>query len=188
MKKQDRLSRIGSESIRYYSALSTWLDYLKDCKKLNLDIEDESILFPKNLQTAHQRTISQIKYQENERIDKGIKMVAEKANKKYRFENHKFIIRAVESTKELIREGEKLHHCVGGYAASYATGVTNIFAIRRKNDIDEPYYTMEIKKDRIVQVRGKNNKDPDKELENFINKFKYEKFDSLENKLNKKLA
>lgn len=187
MKKQEKLKK-KSEKGHYYSFLSTWSDYLKDCKKLDLNMDDNQILCPKDLEDSHERTISQIKYQENERIDKGIKIVAERADKKYKFEDSKFIIRAIESTKELILEGSSLHHCVGGYATRYATGESNILAIRRKADIDKPYYTMEIKKDVIVQVRGKNNSGPDKELENFINKFKYERLSSSKNKLNKKLA
>jgi hypothetical protein len=47
-------------------------------------------------------------------------------------------------TKDLVREGEALHHCVGTYLDSYASGRTNIVFIRHKEHIDQPLLTVEV--------------------------------------------
>lgn len=165
--------------------LKDWNDYIRDCKKLKMDISKESVLFPKDLYIAHQNTIKQVKYQEDKALDEKMKKREEEINKKYYFEDKNYIIRAVKSTKEIIDEGATLHHCVGGYAKSHAGGSTNILLIREKKNINKPYYTMEIKNNRIVQVRGLRNCDPEKKLNKFLDQFKALK---IEKSINKKIA
>lgn len=162
--------------------IKDWKDYIEDCKSLKMDITKESVLFPKDLYTAHQNTIKQIKYQEDEALDEKMKKREEEINKKYLFEDKKYIIRAVKSTKEIIGEGAALYHCVGGYAKSHSEGITNILVIRDKNDIDKPYYTMEIRSNKIIQVRGLRNCAPDKKLNKFLSKFKALKIEKVKNK------
>lgn len=166
--------------------ISDWRDYIRDCKKLKMDITKESVLFPKDLYTAHQNTIKQIKYQEDKALDKQIKKREEVINSKYSFEDEKYLIRAVTSTKEIIDEGKELHHCVGGYSKSHANGKTNILVIREKNNIDKPFYTMEINRNVIIQVRGKRNCPPTEELNNFLDEFKKLKINKSKNKNNDK--
>lgn len=159
-----------------------WKDYIKDCKKLKMDIKKDSVLFPKDLYTAHQNTIKQIKYQEDKALDEKMNKREEEINKKYYFEDKDYIIRAVKSTKEIIDEGKALYHCVGGYAGSHAEGNTNILVIREKKNIDKPYYTIEIKNNRVAQVRGLRNCDPGKKLNKFIDKFKVLKIEKVKSK------
>jgi len=84
--------------------------------------------------------------------------------------------------KELIREGEKLKHCVGGYAKNYANAVTNIFVIRKIEDEEKPYYTVEIKGEKITQVRGYKNKSPEEEVKIFMDVFEKEMFNKSKRK------
>jgi hypothetical protein len=59
---------------------------------------------------------------------------------------------------ELKAEGKALHHCVGTYAERVANGSTNIFFIRKAEQPDTPYYTLEIGQNgSIVQCRGNKN-------------------------------
>ena len=171
---------------RFYRGLlgviKDWKDYIEDCKKLKMDITKEGVLFPKDLYTAHQNTIKQIKYQEDKALDEKMKKREEEINKKYYFEDKDYIIRAVKSTKEIIDEGATLHHCVGGYAKNHAEGRTNILLIREKRNINRPYYTMEIKNNKIVQVRGLRNCDPDKKLNKFLDEFKALKIEKVKSK------
>lgn len=169
----------------FLGVINDWIDYLRDCKKLELDIRKESVLFPKDLYKAHQNTIKQVKYQENKSLDEKIKQREEVINKKYYFEDKNYIIRAVKSIKEIIDEGATLHHCVGGYAKSHARGSTNILLIREKKNLNKPYYTMEIQNNRIVQVRGLRNCDPGKKLNKFLDQFKALR---IEKSINKKIA
>ncbi|ULO08916.1 PcfJ domain-containing protein [Paenibacillus sp. 19GGS1-52] len=153
---------------------TTWRDYIADGLKLEFDLAQEGTLFPPNLHQAHLNTIAQVKYKENVALDESIAHRADKL-KHLNFESNGIFIRPASSAKELIKEGEILIHCVGGYAVRYATGSTNILFIRNVEEPNKPFFTMEIKGEHIIQVRGKKNCDPTPEVEQFINAFKTEK-------------
>ena len=70
--------------------------------------------------------------------------------------NYTFIL--PKELKELKAEGKALKHCVGSYADRVANGETVIVFVRQKRKANNPLYTLEIKDGKIVQLRGKNNK------------------------------
>jgi len=164
-----------------YSVIIAWKDYIADCIKLEMNLKDGQILFPKNLYTAHQSTISQVKVKVSEQFNLKIVKRA-KALEKYKFEHNGLLIRPVESSKELIKEGEVLHHCVGRYAERYDNGETNIFVIRKADKLDKPYFTLELRKNVIIQIRGKNNCNSDEAVNEFIKVFKDEKLSEKKSK------
>ena len=60
--------------------------------------------------------------------------------------------------ENIVYEGATLEHCVGGYADRHALGTLHIVFLRRLDDLETPYYTMEISTSgRIVQCRGFRN-------------------------------
>lgn len=59
------------------NAINTYKDYIEDCKILKLDLKSEVVLFPKDLYSAHQKTINQIKYKENKKLNAKIMKIAE---------------------------------------------------------------------------------------------------------------
>ncbi|KEF40440.1 PcfJ-like protein [Schinkia azotoformans MEV2011] len=157
----------------YYHApqvIGTWKDYIADCKKLEMDITQESILFPTYLYKAHQDTIKKIKYKEDQELNELIAKRLKVLNS-YSFEYKGFFIRPVISTKELIDEGNALSHCVGGYAKQYAKGGTDIFVIRKVSEPDKPFYTVEIRNNVIYQAYGFKNELPTKDVQAFIDAF-----------------
>lgn len=152
----------------------TLSDYIDDCIKLEMDLKDDHVLFPKNIYTAHQNTIKQVKIKVDETLN--LKMEARiKALEKYNFRYHGLVIRAARNTNELIEEGKALSHCVGTYADRHAKGETNILFIRKASKPDKSYYTIEIKKDIIIQIHGKNNRSPSDDVKEFIEVFTEEK-------------
>ncbi|MEG0133380.1 MAG: PcfJ domain-containing protein [Clostridium sp.] len=167
----------------YTSLISTWLDYIGDCKKLKMDLNKESVLFPKNVIVAHQNTIKQIKYKEDKVLNKKIEERLEDLNKLYYFENENLFIRPAISSLELVEEGSVLHHCVAGYSKNYAEGKTNILVIRSKDKPNEPFFTIEIKDNEIKQVHGKHNNNPSGEIAEFVEQFKAEKLESKNKKI-----
>ncbi len=163
---------------KYYSRESvaiTWRDYISDCERLEIDIKNEYFLYPKDLYKAHQETIRQVKYKEDKELNMKIENRA-KALEKYIFSYNGLLIRPVMNQKELIREGEKLKHCVGGYAKNYANALTNIFVIRKIDNEGEPYYTVEIKGEKIIQVQGYKHKSPEEDVKIFMDAFEKEMF------------
>ena len=80
-------------------------------------------------------------------------------------------IRLPYQATELKTEGETLHHCVGTYIDRVLKGETTIFLVRRIEEPDKPYYTLEWKNHRIVQCRGSHNCDMTPEVKAFTKIF-----------------
>lgn len=131
-------------------------DYLMDCVTLGLDLHDREVLLPKDLDAAHRRTIAQVKHKTNEAKRAEFHKRAEKLEKR-RYEAGGLLIRPAADADELIAEGDSLHHCVGGYADRMADGETAIFFVRRSDAPEEPYYTLELRNQSVVQCRTLHN-------------------------------
>ncbi len=155
--------------------LLTWRDYIADCKKLEMDLTNESVLFPRNLYQAHQNTIKQIKIKADKALNKKIRARLKELRRKYYFEYQGLMIRPAESSNELIDEGKALNHCGGTYANSYASGDIVLLLIRKLSEPDKPYYTVEVKGQKVTQARGLKNCDPEKAVKEFVEAFKAEK-------------
>ncbi len=135
----------------------TYYDYLEECIKLKFDMKSKSVLFPKDLDAAHQRTMQMVDYEENK--EKTIKFQkAVKRFEKLGFEDDGFLIRVAQTPAELKFEGQTLSHCVGGYADRVANKETAIFLVRQMSSPETPFYTLELKDKKIIQCRTKNNK------------------------------
>ena len=149
--------------------VSTYRDYLRDCVQLGWNLDDKSILFPKNLRDAHARTIELVKYKKNETKEKDFQKQREK-KKWMEWEHDGLLIRMPVNGDEIIKEGEKLHHCVGGYADRAASGVTTILFIRKVEDPDKPFFTLEWLNNHVQQCKSKYNLDylKDPQVRDFV--------------------
>lgn len=67
------------------------------------------------------------------------------------------ILRVPRDAQEIKNEGAALHHCVGTYVDRVAKGQTHIFFVRRVEEPDTPYFTMEYNRGRVIQCRGSHN-------------------------------
>ena len=87
------------------------------------------------------------------------------------WEKNGIFIRPAETQSELKREGEFLHHCVAGYAERHANGGTAIFFIRRSEEPEVPWYTLELDEKNLTvrQNRGKHNCARTEEITEFEN-------------------
>lgn len=155
----------------------TLCDYWRDCEKLKLDLKREDILLPPNLAQAHQRTNEalaearrQKELEETRRTQEEFGKRLKKLERDFNFESSGLLIRPARSHAELIDEGSALHHCVATYAKKHLSGQTVIFFIRKKNEPDKPFYTLEYnpKTESIVQCRGLHNCGKTPEVEAFV--------------------
>ncbi len=147
-------------------------DYLDQCKELQYNLHDTAICMPHNFNAMHERLSEIIEYRQSEEVQKLFEENYPQ-RKDLEFGSGKYIIRQPESMDEIIDEGSKLHHCVGGYAKRHARGKLHILFIRQSEKPDKPYYTMELSTDgKIVQVRGLRNCDPPKTVQKFIEQYK----------------
>lgn len=115
--------------------------------------------FPKDIRSAHDRLAVRVKVKESEALNDKIAKRLPNLTKKYGFEFGGLILRPAKSAAEVVREGQALHHCVGGYVTQYANGATVICVLRRAVEPDTPWRTVEIsaKTGKVVQDRGLHN-------------------------------
>lgn len=132
-------------------------DYWRYCIDLYKEVP-ENIRYPKSIVMAHDKMMNLKKENESRILNEKISKIAE--NKKMLcFEDPEthLLIRPAASHQELINEGKKLNHCVASYAKNVAEGKTLILFIRDIEKPDEPYFTLEFKKNKVEQNRGRGN-------------------------------
>lgn len=161
-------------------------DYLDMCKELNMDLKNTFVLFPNHLRVAHDMNVELINEKKNRKTyaEHNSKYAAIKEkyaglNEMFEYEDDEFLIRPPLDAAEIVKEGQKLHHCVGGgnYSSRMAKGEIAILFLREKKHPAIPYYTIEVnmKTFQPLQYHGYKNHDKDKKAINkFINKWKKE--------------
>lgn len=157
------------------TVLTIYKDYLNFAEKLGYQMESEIVTYPKDLYKAHDTASKLITAMEREREEKEMQAVTEANIKKYSFEYGDFCIVVPRTMEEIIEEGQKLCHCVGGYAERHAQGKTTILFIRRKDAPSVNYVTMEVIGKKIQQYHGFKNdrvKPLSKEVIKFVQMFK----------------
>jgi hypothetical protein len=148
------------------------IDYWNMAGDLHEDLRNPEIAYPQNIVTAHDTMMMRKKYQKTE-------ISREKFVKRY-LQLQKFCwasdgleIHPARSQFEMIQEGKVLHHCVATYSNKVAEGKTAIFFIRRSNDPETPYFTLELdeKSGKVLQNRGMRNCNRTDEVEAFEKKW-----------------
>lgn len=165
--KQSKKSRTFSS---LYAILNDWRDYISECKKLNMDTTDMRVLFPNDLFKAHQNTTAQIRYAEDKVLTEKIAARLPDLTHLY-YQSGQLLIRPAESSLEIVEEGRALSHCVGRYAKDHAEGKTCILFIRKIDEPEISFFTVEVKENKIVQVRGFENHTPDEDCNDSVNEF-----------------
>lgn len=157
--------------------VSDYLDYLNDLYTIGA-ITDKNMLCPVHFNSIHRKThleaveikearIQEERIKELAKYEKGFKKAYKKYSK-YFYEDSSLMIRPVKEALELYHESNILEHCVRTYDKMVADGETEIMFIRKLKKEDEPYYTLEIKGKKVIQVRGLNNRDPSKKVKDFV--------------------
>lgn len=142
------------------------------CKELKYDLNNMFFYFPKNFKKVHDRTAAEYqavqdkkaaekKRQEEERIKREAEvmkklleeMLKENAgiDNAFLIKGKGLILRVPRDAQEIKNEGAALHHCVGTYVDRVAKGQTHIFFVRREEEPDTPYFTMEYNNGRVIQ-------------------------------------
>lgn len=162
---------------------STLRDYWRMAEQDGMDLTDNLVRWPRNLNEAHQRQINErLAVREREKAEQERALAEKRAKERearrplfaqraaelerYTYELDGLLIRPCADENELIAEGKALHHCVANYAKSHAEGKTAIFFIRKTSAPDEPFYTLEFdEKSKVVrQNRGLRNCDRTEEV------------------------
>lgn len=143
------------------NALTIYADYYNMAKKIGFNLSDNAIKYPNSLKKEHDKAIFAYKVVENE-IKKKAFTENSILNKKYEYSKGNLTVVIPMTPDEVIREGQLQKHCVASYVNRIESGSTCICFIRKKDDIDTPYFTCEIYDGKLYQVKGYCNKYPNK--------------------------
>jgi hypothetical protein len=143
-------------------------DYLDFCKKLNYDMTSKEVLYPHNLEEAHDREMARVKIVKDKQMEQKVANILQEAVKKHNFATNEMFIRVPKTMKEIIDEGAALTHCVGNYCDRVADGLTMILFVRKQSEPDIPFYTVEFRDNKTIQIRGKKNIPPTLEVAEFM--------------------
>lgn len=156
--------------------LTDYVDYIEQCGKLGISLDDPSVLWPKNLRAAHNRTSAQMELMEDAMLEEMYDGRRDDMKRKYECEDARsgLLIIVPEQLKDLIREGEQQHNCVGGYMRRVAEGETDVVLLRHADRPEQSYITVEVDPETgyIRQAREKYNREvQDKTAKAFLLKF-----------------
>lgn len=191
----DMVHMIGDDDLRFlmqymsFEKAATWYnkstyyykDYIRMAADMNFDMRSKSVLFPKDIKKAHDDLAAIYKAKKDairaEKMAKVCENLAKELCKTLNLDNFnygddKYMIVLPEKDSDLSAEGAALGHCVGSYIGRMADGETVIFFIRQIDKPEKPFFTMEIKNGKIIQIHGKKNCNPDAELKKFCEDFR----------------
>lgn len=157
----------------FRTTIENLLDYQRMAEGLHMPMETEDDRMPYDLFRRHDRLV-----EENHRREQA---AAERLRKKQKAEDDKkaadfekmwkrirwanwsdenLLVVAAKNTAELQEEGRVLRHCVGWYTDEVLAGRV-IFFIRKAEDPDTPYYTLQvdIKTGKMLQLHGYGNRE-----------------------------
>ena len=141
--------------------LGTWSDYLSMARRLGYDLSEKTVAMPKDLQQRHDRAAETIQVEGSRDEMKRYRRRRRMLEKKYGFALRELRVIIPVSSQEIVKEGQTLHHCVGGYAARHIEGKTTILFIRRRRTPGRSFLTVELYEERgkvkLRQVHGYRN-------------------------------
>lgn len=153
-------------------AFDEYKDYVQFCEDLEYDLTDDFILFPRHLKEAHNRAAAMFDKKKVEIYNKKIAAEYENLVEQYQMIKYGFMILPPKTASEIVEEGHALHHCVGGYVSRVANKECVILFLRDAEKPDIPFYTIELKNGKVVQIRGENNCDPPSNVQLYIKAWK----------------
>lgn len=157
--KEVNLTKFQKWFIRKGERFDYYMDYLHMLEELNTPLNDDSVLFPENLQLAHDNAMNTLYLLERELKEQQYQL-RKKQLKELEVEIDDLLFRTPHSLQEIVQEGSVLHHCVANqrYIEQHTNGTTTIIFIRRKEEPNLPYFTLEYRNQQVIQIQGKRNR------------------------------
>lgn len=152
-------------------ALSTYSDYYKMC----MDCEYSKFeKYPKALKTKHDVVAMNYIALENEIVQKQFKESVEHyKDLEYSYRGYSIVV--PQEPKDLVKEGNELHHCVASYIDNVSEGRSYVMFLREKETPEEPLVTVEVDNGVITQARGNSNRRITEDERRFLKTFANQK-------------
>lgn len=174
----DHLKEKTNKAIRYLmkSRVKAWeyLDHVKMMEELGISLNDSAVLFPRDFGAMHTELAGRRKVKRNKDAEKKLAKRTDSLGAWW-YSALGLTIRPMLTADEIIREGNELRHCVGGYVDKYAEGGTILLALRQEEAPGTPWRTVEYATNgKLVQCRGYRNRSPEDEqdrIDRFLGMF-----------------
>lgn len=150
--------------------ISEYADYVGMAKELKLDLKDKKILYPNNLQEAHDELYNQIEVVNDPIINEKIKSLSSVLSLN-RYEDENYVIYPASSIEDLVDESRQQKNCVRTYCEMVSKNKSQIYFMRKKTELEKSLVTIEVRDRKIIQARVKYNKLPSDELNEILNKW-----------------
>lgn len=181
LRRMEKESGLSAEKV-----LTIWRDYLSMAKKLGKNLEDSIIYRPRELERRHDEAVKSLqevdtKKRAEELREKfpNLEKICKEITPIYQFlKDEKYAVLVPQKIEDIIREGEALHHCVGTqewYFDRISRKASYIVFLRRQENLEKEFYTMEIEPNGNVVQKSKeyNRTEEDyEEAEIFLKKWK----------------
>ena len=133
--------------------------------QLEYDLAEPTVAMPRDLQARHDAAAEIIRHQGSELERKKYEKRRKGLEKRFSFSLGGLRVVIPGCAREIVEEGQTLHHCVGGYAARHVAGSTTILFLRHERRPERSFLTMELYKARgewkIQQIHGYRNESYD---------------------------
>ena len=181
LRRMEKESGLSAEKV-----LTIWRDYLSMVKKLGKNLEDSIIYRPRALERRHDEAVKSLqeidtKKRAAELREKfpNLEKICKEITPIYQFlKDEKYAVLVPQKIEDIIKEGEALHHCVGTqewYFDRISRKASYIVFLRRQENLEKEFYTMEIEPDgNVVQKSKEYNRTGEdyEEAEIFLKKWK----------------
>jgi len=166
---QFRRTQHGGRRYDDMQALVTeYRDYLNMCVQERYDMKNSFVLFPKDLQKAHDIVAARIQHRVDAKARRKFRAVYKRVGDSLDFESQGMRIVCPAAPRDIIAEGQALHHCVGSYVNRIDDEKCLILFVRRCEDVSKPFYTIELRNRDVVQLKGVNNTTATPEVQAFV--------------------
>ena len=152
------------------SVLQEYKDYISMAANRGMRITDEIVYRNKRWKEFHDQYVAEANQKKDKARAKkfgGIAKDYERNCRIFSWQQDGYVIIVPRSAMDIIEEGRRQHHCVGahdGYMAAMARRDSFILFLRKQENPDEPYYTIETDLSRIKQFYAAYDRQPDKEI------------------------
>lgn len=159
-----------------------YIDYLNDIRILQME-RTEDVLYPKHFEAAHERLSAQrrereehIKAEKIREKDRILASMLPGIRKIYgNYKDDSFVMVLPECKEDFNREGRENHNCVGGsYYDKMLEGKCVVLFLRRNDEPEKAFCTVEMNGTRVVQCRAIRNSDPPQEVKDFMERYRRE--------------
>ena len=171
----DSLESYLSESIYTYQGIEDvslgsqlLYDYVNMCLQMGIKYER----YPRSLKLAHDLTAKNYKVVLEEITRSRFHDVVRTQDYlALTYQGEDYVVIAPKEADDLIFEGAALNHCVGSYINDVVDKGVRIYFMRKKDALDEPLITLDVRRGSLTQAAGMTNRSPSEKEFEFISKW-----------------